>query len=250
MANAHFRKHFGDAFVDIPVAARFPGGVDGCRERVNKRMHIRGIHIVFLVPGCGRQDDIREQTGAGHTEIKRHQQVELAFDGGGLPLHFFRFDVVRRAKIVALNTVFRSEQVFEHVLMAFPGGAEQVRAPDEEITRVVFAVVGLFAGEAQIARFQRLNRVLLRGHSGGISAGFDVQRVERQLWGGRQPAHAFGTHIKVDQMAGEFRRIRQRGEQLLRGEFLVAPLAGVVVEERGAVHLARRAVPVEGKRQR
>ena len=35
----------------------------------------------------------------------------------------------------------------------------------------------------------------------------------------------------------------------MRGEFFIAPLAGVVVEKRGAVHLARRTVPVQRKGQ-
>ncbi|WP_257638117.1 molybdopterin-dependent oxidoreductase, partial [Klebsiella pneumoniae] len=34
------------------------------------------------------------------------------------------------------------------------------------------------------------------------------------------------------------------------GQFFVAPLAGVVVEIRGTVHLPRRTTPVQGERQR
>ncbi|MNS44774.1 hypothetical protein D3C72_772250 [compost metagenome] len=77
-----------------------------------------------------------------------------------------------------------------------------------------------------------------------------MQRVKRKLRCRGQPAHPLGAHVKVDQVAGEFGAIRQRREQLLSGEFFITPLAGVVVEERSAVHLTRRAVPVEGKRQR
>ncbi|WP_336073930.1 nitrate reductase subunit alpha, partial [Klebsiella pneumoniae] len=44
--------------------------------------------------------------------------------------------------------------------------------------------------------------------------------------------------------------VGQRRQQLLRGQFFVAPLAGVVVEIRGTVHLPRRTTPVQGERQR
>src|SRR5690625_6587807 len=42
----------------------------------------------------------------------------------------------------------------------------------------------------------------------------------------------------------------QRREQLAGVQPFVAPLVGVGVKERGAVHLARRAVPVEREGQR
>jgi hypothetical protein len=54
---------------------------------------------------------------------------------------------------LALNPALGAEQVFQHVLVAFPGRAEQVRAPDEQVARMVLAVVRLLAGEADIARF-------------------------------------------------------------------------------------------------
>jgi len=57
---------------------------------MNKRMHIRGIHVVFFVPGGGWQHDVGIQTGAGHTEIKRHHQIQFAFAALRLPFDFFR----------------------------------------------------------------------------------------------------------------------------------------------------------------
>jgi hypothetical protein len=39
--------------------------------------------------------------------------------------------------------------------MALAGGAQQVGAPDKQITRMVFAVIRLFAGKADLAGFQR-----------------------------------------------------------------------------------------------
>ena len=58
MADADRRKDVGDLFIDFPVAFGFPGRVDGGGKRVDKRMHIRGVHIVFFIPGGGRQNDI------------------------------------------------------------------------------------------------------------------------------------------------------------------------------------------------
>jgi len=78
----------------------------------------------------------------------------------------------------------------------------------------------------------------------------NVQRVNVELRRRRQPAHTLGAHVVVDHAAREFGFIRQRRQQLLRRDGFVTPLAGMVVEERGAVHLARRTLPVQTKRQR
>ena len=109
-------------------------------------MHIRGIHIVFFVPGGGGQNDIGEQAGAGHAEVKRHQQVELAFNRCSLPLNFFRFDPVAGTEFLALNPAFGPQQILLHILVAFAGGTKQVRTPDKQITRMIAAAIGLFAG--------------------------------------------------------------------------------------------------------
>ena len=58
VTHAQFREFLRDTFIDIPVALRFPGRVNGRRQRMNKRMHIRGIHVVFFIPGGGRQHDV------------------------------------------------------------------------------------------------------------------------------------------------------------------------------------------------
>ncbi len=44
---------------------------------MNKRMHIRGIHIVFS-PCGGRQYDIGVQAGARQAEVQRHHQIQFA----------------------------------------------------------------------------------------------------------------------------------------------------------------------------
>ena len=107
-------------------------------------MHIRRIHVVFFVPGGGRQHDIGVQAGTGQTEVQRYHQIQLAVQTVVFPLHLFRLHAALLAEILTLNTVFGTEQVFQHVLMAFTGRTQQVGAPDEQVTRMVFAVLRLF----------------------------------------------------------------------------------------------------------
>ena len=107
-------------------------------------MHIRGIHVVFFVPGRGWQHDVRVQAGAGQTEVEGHHQIQLAVETVVFPLHLFRLHAALLAEIFTLNTVFGTKQVFQHVLMAFTGRTQQVGAPDEQVTRMVFAVLRLF----------------------------------------------------------------------------------------------------------
>ena len=51
MAYHQFRIDLCQSFVNIPVAAAFPGGIDSARQGVNKRMHIGGIEVVLFIPG-------------------------------------------------------------------------------------------------------------------------------------------------------------------------------------------------------
>ena len=153
VADAHFRETFCNVLIDFPIAFRLPGRIDGGGKRVDKRVHIRGVHIVFFIPGGGRQDDIGEQAGTGHTEIEGHQQIELALNRRGLPLDFLRLHVRGGAKLLALNTVIGTEQILEHVLMALTGRSQQVRTPDKQVARVVVAAIRLLGGKANIACF-------------------------------------------------------------------------------------------------
>ena len=73
------------------------------------------------------------------------------------------------------------------------------------------------------------------------------QRVLPELRRGRQPAHALGAHVVVDQRTAPV-ALRRCGRQDFGDiQRLVAPLVGVRVEERGAVHLPWWAVPVQRK---
>ena len=134
--------------------------------------------------------------------------------------------------------------------MPLARGAEQVGAPDEKIARPVLRIVRVVAGELELARFQSLRDIVLRLQARCGSLFGDFERIGLKLRRGRQPAHALGAHIVVDQRAVPWTRRSRRRENLGYVERLVAPLVGVGVEGGGRVHLPRRAAPVEAERER
>ncbi len=213
-------------------------------------MHVRGIEVVLLVPGGGGQHDVRVQAGGGHAEVQGHQQVELALAGVVAPDDFLGLLAAALAQVVAQQVVAGAEQVAQHVFVALAGRAQQVGTPDEQVAREVGRVVRVLGGETQRAAFQLIDHVIRGAFAGGAGLGGQAQWIAIQLGGRGQPAHAFGAHVVVDQAAAVLLRRRQRREDLANLELLEAPLAGMVVEERGAVHVAWRPVPVEGERQR
>lgn len=145
VAHAHFREFLRDTFMNLPVALRFPGWINGGRQRVNKRMHIRGIHVVFSYRG-GRQYDVGVETGARQTEIEGHHQIQFAVEAVIPPFDFFRLHAALLASL-CLNAVLGTQQVLEHVFMAFTGGAQQVGTPDKQVTRVVLPFSGCSAAK-------------------------------------------------------------------------------------------------------
>ena len=109
-------------------------------------MHVGGIEIVLLIPGGGRQHDIGIDAGGGHAEIERHQQVELAGCRFVVPDNFLRLLGALMAEILAENAVIGAEQIFQEIFMALARSAQQVRAPDEEISWMIGRGVGIFGG--------------------------------------------------------------------------------------------------------
>ena len=91
MADADFAELLGEAFVDVPVAARLPCGIHRGRQRVYERVHVAGIEVVLLVPRGRGQHDVAVQAGRAHAEVERDQQVELAFGRLVVPDHFGGF---------------------------------------------------------------------------------------------------------------------------------------------------------------
>lgn len=74
----------------------------------------------------GRQHDIGIQTGTRQAEVQRNDQIQFAVQSVILPFHFFWLHAALLAEIFALNTMFSTQQILEHVLVAFTGRTEQV----------------------------------------------------------------------------------------------------------------------------
>ena len=53
VTDTHFAEFSREPFVDVPVAPALPGRIYGCRQRMNKGMHVTGIEIILFVPGRG-----------------------------------------------------------------------------------------------------------------------------------------------------------------------------------------------------
>ena len=124
-----------------------------CRgERVQERVHIGRGDIVLLVPGCSRQNDVRQQGGGGHTEVRGDQQIQLALRCVVNPLHFVR----QLLRIGALDVVHAADQVLQEVALTLSGGTEQVRTPQGQGTRPVDGVVDVLNGELQVTGVQAL----------------------------------------------------------------------------------------------
>jgi hypothetical protein len=132
---------------NVPIGTRFPSRIDRCTQRMDEGVHVAGVEVVFLVPGRGRQHDVGIHAGGGHAEIQRHQQIELALRRL-TPLHLGRLLAAFLAQILALHAVRCPEQIFQEILVALAGGAEQVGAPHEQIAREIGRVIGVFEGEA------------------------------------------------------------------------------------------------------
>jgi len=153
------------------------------------------------------------------------------------------------ADVFVHHAVLGAQQVLEHVLMALARRTEQVGAPDEHVAREVHRAVRLFAGKTQAAVLPGFDHVIFRRHAGCGRLAADVQRVGVELRRAGQPAGAFGADVVVQGVFGELRLVGQRREHIVHAHFLVAPLRAVAVEEAGAVHLARWAVPVQAEGQ-
>ncbi|MNZ59057.1 hypothetical protein D3C78_770820 [compost metagenome] len=212
-------------------------------------MHVRGVHVVLLVPGRGRQDDVGIHAGRGHAEVQGGDQVELADGALVHPLGFGRLAVADLADVLVHHPVLGAQQVLEHVLVALARGAQQVGTPDEHVAREVHRVVRLFAGKTQAAVLPALDHVVFRRHAGGGGIAADVQRVAVELWRAGQPAGAFGADVVVQGVFGELALVGQRREHVVHAHLLVAPLRAVGIEEAGAVHLPWRTVPVQAEGQ-
>ncbi len=232
----------GQRHEGVPVGPRLPWWRDGRVERVHERMHVGGVQVVLLIPRGGWQNDVGEDRGAGLAEVHREQQIELAGRGLLAPDHVT--GPVGGGGLLRADGGIGAEQVLEEVLVALGRGAEQVGPPDPEDPREVLGVVGVLAGEAQIAALE-LGHHPVRGTL-AVPRGLVGQRegvpVERRVGG--HPAQPRGFRENVGGAhVGERAAGRSRGESI-GAELVVAKLVSVQIPVGRLDHLPARAAPV------
>ena len=115
--------------------------------------------------------------------------------------------------------------------MALAGRTKQVGSPNKQIAWEVLWVIRVFASEFQCAGFQLFDNIFHRVLARKLCLLGDVQRIGPQLWRRRQPTHAFGADIEVNQTARPLRGIGQRREDFVDRQFFITPLASMRVEE-------------------
>ena len=213
-------------------------------------MHVGGVEVVLLVPGGRRQDDVGVDAGRGHAEVERDQQVELSLRRLLVPHGLGRLGLALLPEILAHDAMRRAEQVLQEVFVSLARGAEKVGAPHEHVARPVLRAVGILAGQLELAALELLHDVVLGLHAGGGGIARHLQRVGLELRRRRQPAHALGPDVVVDDRAVPCARRRGRRDDVADVDRLVAPLVGVGIERRRRVLLPRRAAPVEGEGER
>jgi antitoxin (DNA-binding transcriptional repressor) of toxin-antitoxin stability system len=112
----------GDGVEGREVRAGLPGRVDRRAEGVDIGVHVRGRQVVLLVPGRGRQHDVRHERRGRHAEVQRQQQVELAFRRLLDPAHLARPHALRR--LGGAERGVGAQQVLGEVLGALGRGPE------------------------------------------------------------------------------------------------------------------------------
>ncbi len=195
----HLLELLRDGLEDFPVRFRLVGRVHRRLQRVDERVHVRGVEIVLFVPAGGRQDDVGIDRRRGHPEVDADQQVELALRRLVMPDGFLRHHAAFLAQVLAHHAVIGTQEVLEEILVSLARRPEQVRAPDEQVARPVFRGVRILAGHFQIAGFQLFGDVVLDLLAGLLRRLRDLQRVGLELRGGREPAHPLGPDVVVDQ---------------------------------------------------
>ena len=251
----HFRRDLreflGDRLVDVPVALAFPHRIDRRRQRVDEGMHVGGVEIVLLVPGRGRQHDVRVDAGRGHAEVERDQQ-DRAFPSAP-----------RRARRLPAASCCRSSPrslpctpwvVPSRCLRKYSWPLPDEPSKLERHTNMLRGQLSGWSGSSQAncnsPDFSAFGHIVLRLEAGGLRLLGDVERILLELRRRRQPAHALGAHIVVDQRAVPRPGRRGRRQDFIDAYGLVTPLIGMRVEERGRVLLARRPAQSSAKRQR
>ncbi len=147
----------GDGLEDLPVAFRFPGRGDGRLHRVNKRVQVGRVQIVFFIPGSRREHDVGIQGGGIHAEVEIHYQVDLA---GRCRVTVDDFVGMSRSDLFGDGIGMCSQVMLEEVFVALGAGTDGVAAPDEPGARPVLWCVGVFDCQSCRPIFQLIHHVM------------------------------------------------------------------------------------------
>ena len=120
-----------DPLVDVPIRTAFPNRVHRARQRMDERMHVGGIEVVFLVPGGRRQNDVRIDAGGGHPEVEGHEKIQFSFRRFVVPGHIVGFGAPLFAEVLVHHPVGGSEQMLEEIFVPLARRPQQVGPPDE-----------------------------------------------------------------------------------------------------------------------
>ena len=130
----------------------------------------------------------------------------------------FGFFLPSSPRSLPMHAVRGAEQVLQEILVALAGRAEQVRAPDEHVARPVLRIVRdprrTASARRTSAPWRHSPSASMPGRRGVLrrsSSGLVLQLRRR-----RQPAHALGAHVVVDQRAVPRARRRGRRQDLRR----------------------------------
>ena len=200
MTLGQLREPLRDPRERVPVALVLPRRRHRLVEGVDERVQVGRREVVLLVPGRRRQDDVGVERVAGHPEVDRGQQVELALRRLLVPVHLLGAQLGRRL-LRAHLVLGRAEQVLEEVLVALARGAEQVRSPHRHHLRVVVGGVGVLAGEPQPARAQLGDDVVGDLDPGPLGLVGQVEGAAVEARIGRQPAEPGAERVDVGDVA-------------------------------------------------
>ena len=218
---------------------------------MDEGVHIRRGDVGLLVPRRRREDDVGVERVARHAEIERDEEVELAVERTArlfelcllTPLDLLR---TNGGILLLEDAVLRAEEIFQEVVVALRGRAEEVAAPDKEVAREVLRCIGVRPRKVEAAVLQALHDILLDAVRALVARRLcvcgDLVRaaVERRIGG--CPAKTCREQGIVRRMRIARRLVCRR--ERVRLDLVAAPLIGrEIVERRGVQHL-RRGLPV------
>ena len=151
-------------------------------------MHVRGVDVVHLVPAGRGQCHVGVHGARGHADLKRDQQVELAFGCAFAPGDFLRPQGAFGVEHGAVGP----QEMLQEILVSLGACAEQVGAPEKQDPREIGRVVGVFYGKPHLTLLKPRHHVgddlCIRCCAGFHGLAHKVDRVAVELREGGQPA--------------------------------------------------------------